>query len=59
MVSGSSPDGSKAVTVLLFTESRAVVRLEFDSAPGDPMPPQFVTDVGKNQEVTIRTGLPG
>jgi hypothetical protein len=59
VVSGSSPDGSKAVTVLLFTEDRAVVRLEFGSAPGDPMPPQVVTDVGKKQEIAIRTGLPG
>ena len=37
VVSGTSPDGAKAVTVLLFTEGRAVVRLEFDSAPGDPI----------------------
>jgi len=59
VVSGTSPDGSKAVTVLLFTEGRAVVRLEFDSAPGDPMPPQVVTDVGKKQDIAIRTGLPG
>ena len=49
VVSGTSPDGSKAVTVLLFTEGRAVVRLEFGSAPGDPMPPQVVTDVGKKK----------
>ena len=59
VVSGTSPDGSKAVTVLLFTEGRAVVRLEFGSAPGDPMPPQVVTDVGKKQEIAIRTELPG
>ena len=59
VVSGTSPDGSKAVTVLLFTEGRAVVRLEFGSAPGDPMPPQVVTDVGKQQQIAIRTGLPG
>ena len=59
VVSGSSPDGSKAVTVLLFTEGRSVVRLEFGSAPGDPMPPQVVTDVGKKQEIAIRAGLPG
>jgi hypothetical protein len=58
VVSGTSPDGSKAVTVLLFTQGRAVVRLEFDSAPGDPMPSQFVTDVGKKQEIAIRGGLP-
>ena len=59
VVSGTSPDGSKAVTVLLFTEGRAVVLLEFGSAPGDPMPPQVVTDVGKKQEIAIRTGMPG
>ena len=41
------------------TEEKAVVKLEFDSAPGDPMPPQFVTDVGKKQEIAIRTGLAG
>ena len=57
MVSGTSPDKSKAVTVLLFTQGRAVVRLEFDSAPGDPMPPPFVTDVGMKQEIAIRAGL--
>jgi hypothetical protein len=59
VVSGTSPDGAKAVTVLLFTEGRAVVRLEFDSAPGDPMPPQVVTDVGKQQQIAVRTGLTG
>ena len=59
VVSGTSPDGSKAVTVLLFTEDRAVVRLEFGSAPGDPMPPQVVTDVGNKQDIAIRTGLAG
>ena len=59
VVSGSSPDGSKAVTVLLFTQDRAVVRLELGSAPGDPMPPQVVTDVGNKQEIAIRTALAG
>ena len=59
VVSGTSPDGAKAVTVLLFTEGRAVVRLEFDSAPGDPMPPQVITDVGKQQQIAVRTGLAG
>ena len=59
VASGTSPDGAKAVTVLLFTESRAVVRLEFDGAPGDPMPPQVVTDVGKQQQIAVRTGLTG
>ena len=59
VVSGTSRDGSKAVIVLLFTEGRAVVRLEFGSAPGDPMPPQVGTDVGNKQEIAIRAGGAG
>jgi hypothetical protein len=59
VVSGSSPDGAKAVTVLLFTEGGAVVRLEFGSAPGDPMLLQLVTDVGTKQQIAVRTGLAG
>ena len=58
-VSGTSPDGSKAVTVLLFTEGRAFVNLEFDSPPNDPVPPQFVTDVGQKQDTAIKNGLHG
>jgi len=58
-VSGTSSDGSKAVTVLLFTEGKAFVNLEFDSAPNDPVPPQFVTDVGQKQDTAIKNGLHG
>ncbi len=57
MVSGTAPDGSKAVTVLLFTEGKAFVNLEFDSPPNDPLPPQFVTDVGQKQGTAIKNGL--
>jgi hypothetical protein len=59
MVSGTSPDGSKAVTVLLFTEGKAFTNLEFDSAPNDPVPPEFVTGVGQRQDTAIKNGLPG
>ncbi|WP_235658651.1 hypothetical protein [Mycolicibacterium moriokaense] len=59
MVSGAAPDGSKAVTVLLFTEGKAFVNLEFDSAPNDPVPPAFVTDVGQKQDTAIKNGLHG
>jgi len=57
MVSGISPEGSKAVTVLLFTEGKAFVNLEFDSPANDPMPPQFVTDVSQKQDTAIKSGL--
>jgi hypothetical protein len=58
MVSGTTADGSKAVTVLLFTEGKAFTNLEFDSALNDPVPPQFVADVGQKQDTAIKNGLP-
>ena len=58
MISGTSPDNPQAVTVLLFTEGKALVNLEFDSAPNDPIPPALAIDVGRKQEATIKAGLP-
>ena len=58
IVTGVSPDGAKAVTLLFFTQDRALVRLEFDSAPGEPTSPQVVTSVGNMQEIALRVGLP-
>jgi hypothetical protein len=58
ILSGTSPDNSKAVTVLLFTEGRAVVNLEFDSAPDDPIDAQVATEIGLKQLDAIKTGLP-
>ena len=57
MVAGTSPDGSKAVTVLLFVQGAAFTTLEFDSAPGDPVPPEFVLDVAGKQAAAIKSGL--
>jgi len=59
IVSGASPDGSKAVTVLLFTEGKAFVTLEFDGKPDDPVPPEFATDLAQKQDAAIKTGLAG
>jgi hypothetical protein len=58
-VSGNSPDGSKSVTVVLFTEGRAFTTLEFDGPPDAAVPPDFVTDVGQKQVSAIKNGLPG
>lgn len=56
-VSGTSPDGAKSVTVLLFTQGSAFTTLEFDGAPGDTVPPEFVLDVGGKQAKKIADGL--
>ncbi|MDT5053312.1 MAG: hypothetical protein QOF66_1678 [Mycobacterium sp.] len=58
IVSGPSPDKSKAVTVLLFTEGKGFTTVEFDSAPDDPVPPEIVTDIGQKQDDAIKNGLP-
>ncbi len=58
-LSGKSPDGSKGVTVLLFTEGRGFVTLEFDGPVDSLPPPDFVTDVGQKQDAAIKRGLGG
>lgn len=59
MVSGTSPDGAKTVTVLVFTEGTAFTTLEFDSGPDDPVPPDFVVDLAQKQAQKIKAGLGG
>ena len=58
-LTGNSPDGSKGVAILLFTEGRALVTLEFDGPPGMLPPPDFVTDVGNKQAAAVKKGLGG
>ncbi|OBI64605.1 hypothetical protein [Mycobacterium sp. E796] len=58
-VSGNAPDNSKGVLVLMFTEGKAFVTLEFDG-PVDSLPPQdFVTDVAQKQDDAVKKGLGG
>jgi hypothetical protein len=59
MVSGTSPDKSKAVTVLPFTEGKAFVTLEFDGAPGDVVPPDYAVGVAQQQDAAVKSKLPG
>jgi len=59
MASGASPDGSKSVTVVLFTEGKTFTTLEFDGPVAAEAPEDFVTDVGQKQDAAIKAGLPG
>lgn len=58
MAVGTSGDGSKAKAMVMFTQGRALVVLEFTSSPGDPVPPEFVLDVARKQAAAITSGLP-
>jgi hypothetical protein len=42
----------------MFTQGRALVRLEFDSAIEDPVTEQTVTAIGRMQQIALRIGLP-
>ncbi|OBF50133.1 hypothetical protein A5756_00795 [Mycobacterium sp. 852002-53434_SCH5985345] len=59
IISGTSPDTAQSVTVLLFSEGRALVNLEFHSAPGDPINPAAAVDIGRKQDAAIKKALPG
>jgi hypothetical protein len=58
LISGTSPDNSQAITVLLFTEGKALVNMEFDSAPTDPIDADIAKDIGRKQDAAIKKGLP-
>ena len=57
MAVGTSGDGSKAKAMVMFTEGRVLVVLEFNSAPSDPVPPEFVLYVARKQAGAITSGL--
>lgn len=60
IVAGTSPDKSKSVTVLLFTEGKAFTTLEFDGAnPTDAVPPDFAVALAQVQDTNIKNKLPG
>ncbi len=56
-ISGTSPDHSRGETVLVFTEGKAFVTLEFDGPTFALAPPEFVLDVGHKQDDAIKKGL--
>jgi hypothetical protein len=56
---GNSPDGSKGVAILMFTEGKAFVTLEFDGPVDSLAPPDFVTGVGQKQDAAVKKGLGG
>lgn len=59
MIAGNSPDNSKAVTVVMFTEGSALVNLQFESAPSDPIVPEAALEIARKQDDAVKNGLPG
>jgi hypothetical protein len=55
--SGVSPDGSKAVTIVAFTQGPAFAVMQFDSAVGSPVPEDFLTALAQKQAGVIKNAL--
>jgi hypothetical protein len=58
MAVGPSPDGAKSKGIVMFTEGKVFAVLEFESAPTDPLQPDFVLDLGRKQDASIKSGMP-
>lgn len=54
---GKSLDKSKAVTYLVFTEGKATVTMQFDSALDDPVEQELVLDVARKQDGAVKSRL--
>ena len=56
-ISGLSEDHSKGITMLLFSEGKALVSLEFDGPSFALAPHDFITEVGQKQDELIKNAL--
>ena len=57
IATGKSPDGSKAITEVYFTQGKAMVNVEFESAPNDPVQPDTALAIAKMQDTQIKNNL--
>ncbi len=55
---GTSPDGSKSVTAVLFSQGRALVSMNFEGALDDAAPADVATAVAQKQAALIEENLP-
>jgi hypothetical protein len=57
VITGVSPDGTRSVSVLLFTEGNAAGSLEFEGPAKDSVPLDMITDYGQKQDDAIKDSL--
>lgn len=57
IVSGTSPDGLQAVSVLLFTRGTTAAEIEFTGSPNDPAPQDLIVNYGQRQDDAIKAQL--
>ncbi|MDT5325108.1 MAG: hypothetical protein QOF25_2260 [Mycobacterium sp.] len=57
VVTGTSPDGTKSVSLLMFTEGNAAGSIEFEGPKNDSVPLDLVVDYGQKQDTAIKDSL--
>jgi hypothetical protein len=57
VVAGKSPDGSKDVTLVMFSQGKALVHMTFESPSGDAADPDTVLEIAKQQADAVKNGL--
>ncbi|WP_144418372.1 hypothetical protein [Mycobacterium sp. EPa45] len=57
IATGKSPDGSKAITEVYFTQGKAATSVEFSSAPNDPVQNDTALAIAKMQATQIKNNL--
>jgi hypothetical protein len=57
LITGKSPDGTRSLSVLYFTEGNAASSLEFTGPAGDPVPQDLVVEFGQKQDALIKSQL--
>jgi len=57
LVTGKTPDGTKSLSVLYFTEGNAASAMEFTGPVADPLPVNLATDFGQQQDALIKSRL--
>lgn len=58
IAAGKSPDGSKAITEVYFTQGNALVNIEFSSEPDDPIQSETALAIAKMQDTQVKNNLP-
>ena len=54
MVTGTSPDGTQSVTVVMFNQGRTATTIEFSGPAGDPAPSDLAVEYAQKQDAAIK-----
>jgi hypothetical protein len=58
-ITGTSANGSRSVSVLLFTQGDTAATIQFEGPPNDPVPTDVVVDFGQKQDTAIKSWQAG